>query len=223
MFGCTTEFRLRDILEGLTRDQHIIAQDVKNKNGDIIKRYIKGPCGSTQTIVGKPTWLGGPHWYEICLERPTRLFMDIESTAPADVVQRGLTAICKYIEYDLKVVPEVISSCSEQTVIPYCCTSVFKNVYHVGMGAQMLSVYANADCRQQRKSRGHIPGRCSGRARAGASLIRWCHAQSRISHVWLIQTRVPSRVDPSTSCMARLDGAARAASRCGTVDSVGIR
>lgn len=133
MFGCTTEFRLRDILEGLTRDQHIIAQDVKNKKGDIIKRYIKGRVDQLKQLwASQPGWVA-PHWYEICLERPTRLFMDIESTAPADVVQRGLTAICKYIEYDLKVVPEVINSCSEQKQSYHIVAPVFfKNVYHVG-------------------------------------------------------------------------------------------
>ena len=69
MFGCTTEFRLRDILEGLTRDQHIIAQDVKNKNGDIIKRYIKGRVDQLKQLwASQPGWVAP--WYEICLEDP---------------------------------------------------------------------------------------------------------------------------------------------------------
>ena len=203
---------------------NIIAQDVRNKNGDIIKRYIKGRVDQLKQL-----WASQPGWVaplvEICLERPTRLFMDIESTAPADVVQRGLTAICKYIEYDLKVVPEVISSCSEQKQSYHIVAPVFfKNVHHAGAWVRKCYQYMQTRIAVNKENHAGIS---LEDVRAVHERVHHryggVHAQSRISHVWLIQTRVPSRVDPSTSCMARFDGAARAASRCGTVDSVGIR
>ena len=81
--------------------------------------------------------------------------MDIESTAPADGAARTVCNLQVY-EYDLKVMPEVISSCSEQKQSYPLLHQCFQNVPCGHMGAQMLSVYANADCRQQRKSRAYL-------------------------------------------------------------------
>ena len=142
MFSCETDYHLRPLLDTLSPNEHIIAQDVTTQQGGVCKRYIKGTVERLKQLwKTKPAWVS-PHWYEICLERPSRLFMDVESTASAERVRKGLDAILKYVRYKLGVECDVISSCSAEKQSYHILAPVFfKNVYHVGAWVRMCWQY----------------------------------------------------------------------------------
>lgn len=110
-----------------------MAQDVRGRDEKVIKRYIKGTLENLKQLWNiQPLWIS-PHWYEICLERPTYLFLDIESDQPESVVQMGISAIRKFVRKSLQVDIEVLSSCDETKQSYHIVAPVFfKNVYHVG-------------------------------------------------------------------------------------------
>lgn len=123
-------YTLSNAIENCTPDKLIMAEDV-SASGQ--KQFYVGSLQRLQQIYDTKK---EHHWYECLLEdRPSRLFLDIESDTPVsidEIVQ--FFAHTVEIAYQKTCKFEIIDSSSEikisyHVIVPEL---VFKNVYHVG-------------------------------------------------------------------------------------------
>ena len=121
---------LLSALQCLSKDEIVIAQDISSSGQKIFLKHTIDPLKRLyETCADK-------HWYECLVEnRPSRIFLDIESSTQVDM-QYILTTLSQAIQLKFQIQPsiQVLDSCSaakQSWHVVY--TNVYlKNVYHVG-------------------------------------------------------------------------------------------
>jgi hypothetical protein len=117
-------------LQSLSRQEIVMAQDISSSGQ---KTFIKDTLEPLKQLYETCT---DKHWYECLVEnRPSRIFLDIESTASVDL-SYILTKLAEAVQLKFQIEPniKVLDSCSnEKQSWHVICTNVYlKNVYHVG-------------------------------------------------------------------------------------------
>ena len=123
-------FTLHKAIENCSEKQCIMAEDI-SASGQ--KQFY---VGTLEQLRQHYDTKKDHHWYECLLERrPSRLFLDIESTQPVsieEIVQFFRRAV--QTKYNKTCNFEIIDSCSTEKISYHVIATdiVFKNVYHVG-------------------------------------------------------------------------------------------
>ena len=101
--------RLQDAIDNTTEHTIVIAEDV-TKNGQ--KQFRVDTIAKLKELYKT---ISQPHWYECLLEnRPSRIFLDIESTQPVD-----LNLILQYLaeairqKFNVEASIQTLDSCSD--------------------------------------------------------------------------------------------------------------
>ena len=121
---------LLSTLQSLSKHEIIIAQDISPSGQKTFLKHTLEPLKQLyETCADK-------HWYECLLEnRPSRIFLDIESTEAVDL-QYILTKLAEAVQLKFQIQPDikVLDSCSDEKQSWHViCTNIYlKNVYHVG-------------------------------------------------------------------------------------------
>jgi DNA-directed primase/polymerase protein len=129
----------KTLLAALTdlSSSHIVMAEDMSVSGQ--KCFLRG---TVDTLDHKYNTLSAKHWYECLVEtRPTRIFLDVESTTHVDV--NDIVDVCKQairIKFQIDPVMEILDSCSREKYSWHVlCTNVYlKNVFHVGAFVRRL-------------------------------------------------------------------------------------
>ena len=128
--------KIADALSTVSTTTVIIAEDVSASGQKVFMvDTVENMCRKYDNITN-------PHWYECLLEnRPTRIFLDVESSQPVDVptiLETLSTAILEKFQVIAEI--EILDSCdSTKYSWHIVCTNLYlKNVYHVGAFVRRL-------------------------------------------------------------------------------------
>lgn len=127
---------LHAALEDLKSNEIVIAQDISSSGQ---KCFLRGSACSLDETYKKLT---NKHWYECLVEnRPTRIFMDIESTSSIDI--DAIVDLCRQaiqLKFDVQADMKVLDSCSATKFSWHviCANLYLKNIYHVGAFVRRL-------------------------------------------------------------------------------------